>query len=325
MTTADIYSQNKEQLLDAGGVSYTSFRSGLEPRFAIVWRDIALAWLIVIALQATLIVAQIESLPLVAIAVLLVALLTGFFIANLMLFLHEATHFNIHPDKKWNDRLCNLLLSGVIGIDVADYRVVHWQHHRELGTPADSERSYFDAITLRYILESLLLIRVFKVALQRRAVTSRQAPSAAGPSRGVPVAMLGLAANAAYVTLLAVLGEYAAALAWVLAVIVFYPAFGAIRQVLEHRSLDARADVDYSRIAHGVTNRMFHRGPFSFFFGGAGFNRHLLHHFDPSVSYTRLADVERFLMRSDYAAVVADSYTSYGRVFRQLFRWRVTA
>ena len=33
---------------------------------------------------------------------------------------------------------------------------------------------------------------------------------------------------------------------------------------------------------------------FSRYFGGAGFNRHLLHHLDPSISYTRFDEFERF-------------------------------
>lgn len=325
MRPVDIYSHNKEALLDANGVSYKAFRNGLDARFFTVWRDITLAWVVIIALQAMLIFCVFESLPWVVLATLVVGLLTGFFLANLMLFMHEATHFNIHPDKRWNDRLCNIFLSGVIGIDVADYRIVHWQHHRELGTTEDSERSYFDAITLRYIIESLLLIRALKVVLQRRAMTAQQPREAAASSRRVPVAVLGFAANVVYIGVLLFQGAYAAALAWVLAVVVFYPAFGALRQVMEHRSLDARSDVDYTQVAHGVTNRMFYRGPFSFFFGGAGFNRHLLHHFDPSVSYTRLPEVEEFLMRTEFAREVAGSYTSYGRVFRQLFQWRATA
>ena len=325
MSANDIYSQSKEQLLDGSGQSYKAFRDGLDARYSTVWRDIGLAWLCIIGLQAGLVLIEFHSSTAVVFATLAGGLLAGFFIANLMLFLHEAAHFNIHPNKTWNDRLCNTFLSGIIGIDVASYRIVHWQHHRELGTPEDSERSYFDAITLRYIVESLLLIRALRVVLQRREVTAQKPRDVGANSSGVPVAVLGLTANVVYLAVLASLGEYIAAAAWVLAVIVFYPAFGAIRQALEHRSLDARSDVDYSLVPQGVTNRMFHRGPFSFFFGGAGFNRHLLHHFDPSVSYTRLPDVEAFLMQTEYAALIEDSYTSYNKVFRQLFQWRAAA
>ncbi len=325
MSAADIYSLNKEQLLDDSGVSYKTFRRGLDARFATVWRDIALAWLMIVALQAALLALQPPGLPALVLATLLVALLSGFFLANLILFVHEATHFNIHPDKAWNDRLCNLFLSGVIGVDVADYRIVHWQHHRDLGTTEDSERSYFDAITLRYIVESLLLIRVLKVLLRRREVTSQEPRETSASSRKLLISLLGLGVNILYLGTLLFLREYAAAVAWVLAILVFYPFFSAIRQVMEHRSLAARSDIDYTQVPHGVTNRMFRRGPFSFFFGGAGFNRHLLHHFDPTVSYTRLPDVEAFLMRTAYADSLQDSYTTYGRVFRQLFQWRAAA
>lgn len=318
----DVFSTASAPILDGAGRSYQEFRRSLKPHYGIVWRDIALAWALIAALQIVVITSAITAPAMSVLVVLVASVFSGFFLANLILFVHEAAHFNIHPDKTWNDRLCNVFLSGVIGVDVADYRIVHWRHHRTLGTPEDSERSYFDAVTLRYIVESLLMIRVLKVLVRRQEVTSEAPTTAQSGQRKLGMALGALLANGAYLAVLFWLGEYLAIACWILTILVFYPFFSAIRQVLEHRSLEARDEVDYSLEPHGETNRMFRRNLFSFFFGGAGFNRHLLHHFDPSISYTNLPEVERFLADTELADSITQSYTTYGQVFSQLFRWK---
>jgi fatty acid desaturase len=58
-------------------------------------------------------------------------------------------------------------------------------------------------------------------------------------------------------------------------------------------------------------------------FGGAGFNRHLLHHWEPGISYTRLPDLEHFLNDTDLRPIMESRKTTYGRVFWRLFRGRV--
>ena len=78
-------------------------------------------------------------------------------------------------------------------------------------------------------------------------------------------------------------------------------------------------DVDYASVPHGETNRIFGDGIMSAMLGGAGFNRHLLHHWDPQLSYTRLRDLEAFLLETELAASVEDSRTTYGRAFSSLF------
>jgi hypothetical protein len=90
--------------------------------------------------------------------------------------------------------------------------------------------------------------------------------------------------------------------------------------LLEHRAEDARADVDYRVTDHGAVSRMFGDSLVARTFGGAGFNRHLLHHWEPTVSYTRLAELERFLLDTDAAAVVQARRTTYGETLVRLMR-----
>jgi hypothetical protein len=52
--------------------------------------------------------------------------------------------------------------------------------------------------------------------------------------------------------------------------------------------------------------------------GSAGFNRHALHHWEPNLSYTRLQDVERYLLRTPVAPAVRSRQTTYWDTFLRL-------
>jgi hypothetical protein len=116
------------------------------------------------------------------------------------------------------------------------------------------------------------------------------------------------------------LGWYSAAFTWVVAVGVVFPFLSALREQLEHRAEDASSAIDYSVVPHGAVNRMFAPTLFARCFGSAGFRRHLLHHWDPSVSYTCFDEFEQFLTRTDFAPRVDAARISYGAVWRRIRR-----
>jgi hypothetical protein len=118
-----------------------------------------------------------------------------------------------------------------------------------------------------------------------------------------------------------VTGEYIVALCWIFGVTLFFPFFTAVRQLLEHRDPEVQGVVDGIQIKHPPYTRLFSSGPFSSTFGAAGFNRHLLHHWDAGISYTNFAVLESFLMQTDMKAVMIARHDSYWRTFLRLFRW----
>ena len=65
-------------------------------------------------------------------------------------------------------------------------------------------------------------------------------------------------------------------------------------------------------------NRLFGDGPLASTVGSAGFNRHAIHHWEPQLSYTRLADLEAYLLRTDAAPLVRERQTSYADTFLRL-------
>jgi hypothetical protein len=73
-------------------------------------------------------------------------------------------------------------------------------------------------------------------------------------------------------------------------------------------------------VPHGPVNRLFGNGALSRTFGNAGYNRHLLHHWDPAVSYTRFDEMESFLMSTELAKVINGARATYVGTLLTLMR-----
>jgi fatty acid desaturase len=311
----------RDRLVDGSGRSLKEFRRGLVLRVGRVWLDIAGGYLGMFAAvfaTAWLGRAYPSYWPF---SVALGALGIGYSMAFIQLFFHEAVHFNIASRRPLNDFLANVFIGSWIGTSVKAYRVVHFAHHRHLGTTADTERSYFEALNVRFVVEALTGVKLVRVVLARGKLV---ADKAAGPNQERPAKVLmllvGLSLNMAVMAAAALARDWAVLLAWPFGVLVVHPAINAIRQNLEHRSFDARSAVDYARVDHGVMTRSFGAGPFASTFGGAGFNRHILHHWDPQLSYTRFAEMESFLHQTEAAEVLRSVTTTYARAFFQLLK-----
>jgi len=308
-------------LAASDGLAWRDVRRTLDPRWSAVWTDIAGRYLL---LGAGYAVACAIAVWLGNVVGLLLAPLTGawmgFWFASIVLFMHEAAHYNLHPEKAANDRLANLFVCSLIGDEVKHYRAHHWEHHLHLGGVHDTEVSYHWAPTLRFCLETLFGVHAWRVFKAHRGARTADSDAARGQQRDVLALLRGLALHAVVLGATLLAGLWSVAVAWVFAVGVVFPFLSALRQQLEHRAEDASSCVDYSVVPHGAVNRMFAPTPFARAFGAAGFSCHLLHHWDPSVSYTRFADFESFLLRTELAPRVDEARTSYGAVWRRLAR-----
>lgn len=298
----------------ADGRTWEDFRRTLAPRWAGVWLDLAIRYAFLAVGFAAAVVAG-NGLGLLLVPVF--GLWIGFWLASIVLFMHEAAHYNLHPDKKLNDRLAQWAVCILIGDEIRRYRAVHWEHHLHLGQPEDTEVSYHYAPTLRCALENLVGIHLWRVFKEHHAGRDARTDAAA-------VARQRLALVSGFVLHGAILGAalwagwYGAAAAWVFGVVVCFPFFSALRNQLEHRSTEAAVGVDYRTTPHGAVNRMFAASPFARAFGSAGFRRHLLHHWDPQISYSRFDDVESFLMQTEVAPEIDAVRTSYMEIWRVL-------
>jgi fatty acid desaturase len=185
-------------------------------------------------------------------------------------------------------------------------------HHRLLGTADDPERSYFLRPDARFVARSLAGLAVLDVLGNRRAAAGDRT------MRRVAVPLIGAVGHAVVVIGAVITGNWWLAVAWTMGVISLYPFFNALRQNLEHRTFDAHSDVDYAMVNQGALTRCFAGSIGGFLLGGVGFDRHLIHHWDASISYTNLGELERLLRRTQAAPILEVRSTTYLSTWREL-------
>jgi fatty acid desaturase len=312
------------------GQRWIDFRRTLTPHYGMVWRDIAIGYLFValgllgvMAIQATT-----ESLPTAILAAFPVVIWIGYWLHALFLFGHEAAHSNLAPTRKQNDRLGDWFVWVLFGSTTKNYRRTHMTHHVHLGDHHDTETTYHLCLSVLNMVKALTGLHILEVLLRRATASSERSAREGRPRKGTAAGVLASVRSAllhaAVVGSLWFTGFPVAALSWVAAVGCVFPLFATVRTIVEHRRADAGCDVDFLIELHGPVNRLFGNGLISRYFGSAGFNRHLLHHWDPAISYTRFDDMERFLRTTPLAVELEASRTTYGAAVRMLMAeaWR---
>lgn len=317
----DIPLSLKSSLVDDRGVPYREFRRGLRPRWWRVGLDLALAYSVLGATLAGLVLWA-PGLPIAIPATVVGALVIGYTVHFINNFFHEAAHYNLVPGRSRNDLVANLLMSWLFASSISLYRRIHFQHHRALGTTMDPENSYFDALRMRYLAEGLLGVKLVRSLRENRRIEEKLEDAGRSPPgterARLAWTLLAAAVNTGIAALLLMLGSPPAAIAWVAGLLIVFPFAASLRTVLEHRAEDADPKADYARADHGPINRLFGSGPVASTMGSAGFNRHAIHHWEPQVSYTRLSDIEAYLLRTEVAPLIRERQTSYAETFLRL-------
>lgn len=294
----------RERMLFETGGAYAQYRRTLTPNRATVLTDIGLGYA---ALAGTIVLtAQADGLVVGIAAAVAGAVAAGFFVAYLQLFIHEAAHYNLAASKTANDRIADWLICWQVGTSIAAYRSTHSEHHRHLGKPGDTEVSYRHALTPRFLVEMLTGVHAMRVFLSRS-----EGAAPASPRSRLPL-LRGIAVHFVLVAIMVGAGAWSAALAWIGGIGVAFPVFATVRQLLEHRPTGTMVDEG------DAVTRLFDDGLFARIFGGAGFNRHFLHHLEPQISYTRLPDLEAAIRRTGLSAALDTRRTTYLATFREL-------
>ena len=289
------------------GAAYSQFCRSLAPDHAKVRRDIFLGYAALALILA--VTGAVPGLVPGLLAAAFGAIGIGYAIAYLQLFIHEAAHYNLAPTRPANDRMADRLICWQVGTCIAAYRRTHAQHHRHLGEAGDTEVSYTHALSARFLLEMATGIHALRVFAGRSGGEARERRQAGA----LKPLLAGAVAHLSIVAGLILVGAWPAALAWIGGMGIFYPLFATLRQLLEHRPAPGQSE-------EAAVTRLFGDDLFSRSFGGAGFNRHLLHHIEPQISYTRYDALEAYLMRTSVGEALDARRTSYGRAFADLLR-----
>jgi fatty acid desaturase len=305
-----------EEVINDQGISYATYRKTLRPDYARTWLNIGGAILAILLLSGSSWYIETRFPGLFWLTIPLFSIIIGFCIAHVNLFVHEAGHFYIHPDKKTNDILANVFLCSWVGIDIKTYRKIHWQHHLQLATPDDTENSYFNPLSLSFILETLTGIHLVKV------MTSKSNKLFLGKDlvrRSRIMLLVGAMINLTILFFAFYTGHWQFAVSWILSMTIFFPFFATIRQISEHRDELASKERQYYTSPKNKISRIFSDSLLSRMFGAAGFNKHMIHHWDPHIPFTALKQAELFLKECARSRpILESSRTTYFTVFKKL-------
>jgi fatty acid desaturase len=243
----------------------------------------------------------------------------GFWLNAILTFGHEAAHYNLSANKSRNDFLADWSIWLFFPQSSKSYRKSHWQHHLHLGDPEDTEISYHNCMSPWFLARAItgvyLLELMARYALGRGVKTEiQQAPRK--PNKAAQIGQFLTLARAGTIhgVLIGVplyFHCYSTSLTWLVGAALAFPFFATVRQLLEHRAEDAHCAINYREVPHGPVNRLFGKNLFSRFYGAAGFNRHLLHHWDPTVSYTCFDEMEDFFKGTRLQPKIEKSQTTY--------------
>ena len=301
------------QSITNGHTAWPAFRRTLTPRFRVVWRDIILCYgMLGIGLFTCVVVTKTTGLIGDVLTVIVCSIWCGYWLHALLLFGHEAAHGNIAP--KYNDPIANWTIWLPFGLTTERYRRTHWEHHIHLGDHDDTEHSYHNCMHPWFLLQLVTGIYFIKILGEYHGKSlSKQAGKTGAILRtaifhGITIGTLWW------------FGSFATIMMWLLGTFAFFPLFATVRQILEHRHVEADCERDFAKEEHRPVNRMFGTDLFSRYFGAAGFNRHLLHHWDPTVSYTRFDDMERFLLETPLRHQLQATRSTYRKTFTDMLR-----
>lgn len=305
-------------VVSADGSNYAIFRTTLNASYKKAIMDIAKGYACLVAIFVVSVLLIKTNLFPAIIAIPVCALLIGYTLAYLHLFIHAAAHYNLHPNKKKNDLISDYFIGMFFGIQQKKYRKIHWMHHTNLGTQNDTEHTYFNQLNTLFIIKCITGIYPFAVILGRKKNIKAMS------EKGFFSWTFWIYSFLFHTILLYLffIAGWELLVAWLGGLVIFFPFLAALRQLLEHRDTDASAEVNYTKEEHGKVSRLFGRGIIDSSFGAAGFNRHLLHHWDPTISYTSLASVEDYLLKCpETAGIIKESKTSYLKTFWSLFKF----
>ena len=299
--------------------TYSEFRKGLVTPYKKVQFSLIINWFSIILLVcATKILNNL-------VVYVFVTLSLSLLMHRVLLIIHEGAHFHLSQDKAMNDKLSNLFAGWFVFTDIKNYRVSHIQHHRGLGSSSDPENTHMDTLDLSWLLAAITGAKT-ALAFVKTISSGKKIGESDGPGSSTPV--IGAIVHALlFFTIYFGLG-LAPLVIWSISLLIVAPLLGMLRNLLEHRYVEAvdpilwevflsssSKEIEFNQI----TTRTFTQSIFSKLYGSMGFTHHLLHHWDPSISYMNLKKVHSFLLSSEVGELIKKTDTTYTKTFFYLF------
>jgi fatty acid desaturase len=199
-------------------------------------------------------------------------------------WVHEGAHFNLVPNRRWNDRLTNLLAGIWFALPVRVYRDVHFAHHRksEFFVPDDPDTAFLGVDSRRSfwsgVLSDLTGLTILRQFL-RFEVNEHKASQ-----RGALV--LSAVANGAILVGSYQVGNLYAPLIYYVSLATLYPLLNRLRTYGQHVTVDGAGRSQFAgsgtsrTIDAGLLDRIFYTSPRLMY--------HHEHHLSPYLPYRAL-------------------------------------
>jgi fatty acid desaturase len=309
------------KMQNSSGISYTEFRKTLITPFNRVQMSIAMN--LVLIISAVILALNYPYFTVLVFLAIPLALIEH----RVLNVLHEGAHYLIAKKRSMNDLVTNVLSGWFVIADVDQYRITHIQHHRNLGSFEDPKLSHMDKLDFTWLVSAISGFKTLSIVIQRKKFRETKLKDYKPKSRHFLVPLIGIVIHISIVMLIAGI-NLNVALWWIITSYILAPFLGILRNVLEHRYLekiDSRVwdevigrdnlTSDYSQ----VTTRMFTISPLSQIWGSMGFTRHLIHHWDPSISYIHLKKVNIFLLDTKIGPLLQSQETTFSRTVKALW------
>lgn len=305
------------RLTNSEGLTYSEFRKSLTTPYFRVQLSIAMNLLSIISI---VIFAMAFPTPLILVLLSLPLALIEHRVLNV---LHEGAHYLISSKRFVNDLLTNVFSGWFVIADVDQYRITHIQHHRNLGTEDDPKQSHMDKLDFTWLISAISGLKTIQIVFQRKKFRESKLNDYKTSKRHFLVAILGIVFHLAILFYLFQF-NFEVMCWWIITTYFLAPFLGVLRNVLEHRYLElvdsrvwdevlGQETSKSNKISAQVTTRMFTLNPFSQILGSMGFTRHLIHHWDPSISYANLKKVDQFLSETKIGSLLKSQRSTFFR------------
>lgn len=313
------------KLTNSRGETYGEFRKKLTTNYVRILLSVTLTFIICVFLSFLLIEVT-GSLYLSILGIIPLSLIQ----LRLLNVIHEGAHYLIAPSRKLNDNFCNLISGWFFVVDVDQYRITHTEHHRNLGREGDPENSHMDKLDLTWLASAFSGIRTLKTLKIRNEIRNQildnRNESSKKSHKLVP--LFGLSCHITILFLISLGDITAGEICWFIATYAVTPGLGMLRNLLEHRYVEnvdptvweILIDKSSSIQTNQATTRTFTKSKLSYLYGSMGFTRHLLHHWDPSISFQNLKKVHLFILDSKIGPTVASTDSTFTETFKYLWK-----
>ena len=244
----------------------------------------------------------------------------SFLFHSLFLFLHEGGHYNLFPNKKFNDWITNFLTGFWFLQNVKDYRRMHWDHHLKHGQTDDPENSYFKPLTTKNLFLAMSGIYAFSKAMGLLSKSKKDSSDSRQETKKlIPILFFGIYQTMVLFIFFNFQAYWQYLVIWFFPFFLGFPFLAFVRQVCEHRKPEVGRE-DFTKAEHGPYTRIFKKSIAAYFLGAAGFRLHWYHHYNPYISYTRLNDFSEEVENTNPDLIVKIEKSSYFKVLSQLLQ-----